>query len=204
MSIAARKMMRCERAASAAEFALVAPLLITFLLGTIDVGRFMWELNLAEKATQMGARYAVVSDPVDGLVNVDFVDGYSVPGGDVVPTGVFENTECDNSECTATGSASGDSEHDPDAFDAIVTWMQRFDPNVQAANVVVSYRNVGLGYSGNPTGPDVSPLTTVELRNLTFAPLILFGGTFTLPPIKASLTLEDGECSITDDCDDSN
>lgn len=200
----ARSLPQCERGATAAEFALVVPLLTLFLLGTIDVGRFMWELNLAEKATQMGVRYAVVSDPVDQLINVDFVDGYSIPGGDVVPTSVFERTVCDNSGCTASGDADGDSEHDADAFSDIVTWMQRFDPRVQAANVVVSYENVGLGYSGNPTGPDVSPLTTVEVRNLTFTSFTLFGGTFNLPPIKASLTLEDGECSTTGDCGVSN
>jgi hypothetical protein len=72
------------------------------------------------------------------------------------------------------------------------------------ANVKITYQNVGLGYSGDPTGPDVAPLTTVELTGLTFDPLVLFGGTLNLPPIKASLTLEDGECSVTGDCGSSN
>ena len=55
---------RCEKAASAAEFALVLPLLLILLFGTIDAGRFLWAMNRAEKATQMGARYAIVTDPV--------------------------------------------------------------------------------------------------------------------------------------------
>src|SRR3546814_1343600 len=55
---------RNTRASSAAEFALVLPLLLIFLLGIIDVGRLMWTWNRAEKATQMGVRYAIAADMV--------------------------------------------------------------------------------------------------------------------------------------------
>ena len=47
-----------------AEFALVLPVLLLFLLGIIDVGRYMWSINQLEKATQIGARMAVVTDMV--------------------------------------------------------------------------------------------------------------------------------------------
>jgi len=61
-------LVRETRGGSAAEFALVLPLLLIFLFGIIDVGRLMWTWNRAEKATQMGVRYAVVTDPVpEGL-----------------------------------------------------------------------------------------------------------------------------------------
>ncbi len=45
---------------------MVLPLLILFLFGIIDVGRYMWTLNQVEKATQMGARMAVVTNMVPG------------------------------------------------------------------------------------------------------------------------------------------
>jgi Flp pilus assembly protein TadG len=197
-----RLVLRCDNGASAAEFAMVLPLLLIFLLGIIDVGRLMWELNRAEKATQMGVRYAVVSDPVASIVDVDYVTAHNIPGGDVVPTNLFNQAVCTSTTCTVTGTAANS--RNAAAFTSIVTWMQKFDARVQAANVVVTYQNVGLGYSGNPIGPDVAPLTTVELRNLTFAPIFLFGGTFNLPKVKATLTLEDGECSATGDCGASN
>ncbi|MEO7815117.1 MAG: TadE/TadG family type IV pilus assembly protein [Sphingomicrobium sp.] len=196
---------RNEHGATAAEFAMVLPLLLLFLLGMIDVGRYMWTLNKAEKATQMGARYAVVSDPVANVINADFVGDYGIPGGDAVPAATFGSATCTNSgNCTVTGAASGASGRNGSAFDAIVTWMKYFNPEIQPSNVRIIYQNVGLGFSGDPAGPDVAPLTTVELTRLTFQPLIFFGGSVNLPVVKASLTLEDGECSTTGDCGSSN
>jgi Flp pilus assembly protein TadG len=197
-------LIRSDGASSSAEFALVLPLLLLLLFGIIDVGRYMWALNRAEKATQMGVRYAVVSDPAADVINTDFVD-YGIAGGDPVPTATFDTAVCTSSgNCTVTGAASGANGRNSTAFTQIVTWMQKFDPAIQAADVQVTYQNVGLGYSGDPTGPDVAALTTVEIRNLTFRPLVLFGGTINLPTIKASLTLEDAECSTTGDCGSSN
>lgn len=196
--------LRDRRASSAAEFALVLPLLILFLFGILDVGRYMWALNRAEKATQMGVRYAVVSDPVANVINADFVDDYSIPGGDPVPAAVFGGATCTNTACSVTGTSSGVNGHNATAFDDIVAWMQKFYPDIQASNVQIVYENVGLGYSGDPTGPDVAPLTTVVLTNLSFQSLVLFGGSVGLPDITASLTLEDGECSATGDCGSSN
>lgn len=197
--------LRDRRASSAAEFALVLPLLILFLFGILDIGRYMWALNRAEKATQMGVRYAVVSDPVADVIDVDFVGGYGIPGGDAVPPATFGTATCTSTgDCTVTGTANGEDGRNAAAFDAIVAWMQNFYPEIQPADVTVRYENVGLGYSGDPTGPDIAPLTTVELNNLTFPSLVLFGGDVSLPTITAALTLEDGECSVTGDCGSSN
>ena len=193
-----------DQGAASAEFALVVWPLLLLMLGTIDVGRYLWAINQAEKATQMGVRYAVVSDPVASVVNADFVD-YGIPGGDAVPTATFDSAVCTSTgDCTVTGAASGANGRNPAAFTAIVDWMRHFDPAVTAPKVTVTYQNVGVGYSGDPTGPDVAALTTVEVKELPFQSLILLGMNVGLPTIRASLTLEDGECSTTDDCGWSN
>jgi len=195
---------RSDRASSAVEFAMVLPLLLLLMFGIIDIGRYMWTINQAEKATQMGARYAVVSDPAANVINTDFVN-LGIAGGDPVPAATFDNAWCtDSGNCNVTGTGGVDNSRNATAFTNIVTWMQKFYPAIQASNVKVTYQNVGLGYSGDPNGPDVAALTTVELDNLTFRPMILLGLSIGLPPIKASLTLEDGECSTTGDCDSSN
>lgn len=186
------KFVRNDRAASGVEFALVVPVLFVFLFGTIDVGRYMWTLNQAEKATQMGARFAVVTDPVASGLSGDFTFEHGSIGGDPVlgcgdPNEIFCQTVCDDSACTP------DWGYDEAAFDNLVDRMRRFYAAIQPENVTITYRNVGLGFAGDPNGPDVAALTTVELAGLTFEPIILFGGTINLPTIKALLTLEDAE-----------
>jgi len=192
------RLAREERAATAAEFALVLPLLLIFLFGILDVGRFMWEYNEAEKATQMGARYAVVTDPVlgSGFYNYSFAVSDGITAGSVVPTANFDSATCDGStsKCTCTGgSVCSDVSFDNTAFTNIVTRMSNIYPSIAATNVQVDYKNVGLGFAGDPNGPDVSPLVTVRLTGLTFQPLttLLFGASFDMPDISASLTAED-------------
>ena len=93
------RLARDRGGASAAEFALVLPLLILFLLGIIDVGRLMWTSNQAEKATQVGVRAAVVTNAIPADLDVDFAEDYDLVGGDPVPTSVFSSTTCDDSDC---------------------------------------------------------------------------------------------------------
>ena len=194
---------RDNRAASAAEFALVLPLLLIFLLGTLDVGRLMWTWNRAEKATQMGVRYAVVTDIVaGGLGSYSFAVDGGVPQGDVVDTDIFGSMTCNlTDDCTCTGSGCDAAwTLDSDTFAELVARMQAFLPEIEPENVEVEYTNVGLGYSGDPNGPDVAPLVTVRFREdqpITFTPitLILFDTTITLPSFSAALTLEDGQGS---------
>jgi len=162
-----------------------------------DAGRFLWEYNRAEKATQMGVRYAVATDPIaPGLASFSFAVDAGVLPGDPIPVDEFDYAECDETDCDPCvgGDICDAIGHDPAAFANLVTRMNYMYPLIESENVLVEYRNVGLGYAGDPNGPDVAPLVTVELTGMTFQPMttLLFGLTMNMPDFRASLTLEDG------------
>ena len=194
------RFLRDERGASAAEFGLVLPLLLLMLLGIVDTGRFMWEYNRAEKATQMGVRYAVVAEMVpSGLETYSFALSDNILAGTPVPAANFSQATCDTTTCTCTGGGvCGAVGYDAAAFDAIVARMRLMYPMIADTNVTVEYRNVGLGYAGDPNGPDVAPLVTVRLTGLAFQPLMtmIFGANLSMPDFAAALTLEDGAGTV--------
>jgi len=195
MSVLGR-LLRSERAASAAEFALVLPLFLLLLFGIVDSGRFMWEYNQAEKATQMGVRYAVVTDPVlNGLYTYSFSISGGIPQGSAVPTTSFDTATCDNSTCSCSpgGGFCTATSRNATAFTNLVTRMSYMYPQIAASNVQIQYKNVGLGFAGDPDGPDVSPLVTVSLTGLQFHPItcLVFACSISMPDFRAGLTLED-------------
>jgi hypothetical protein len=200
-----RRLLRDRTAASAAEFALVLPLLLLFIFGIIDAGRFMWTFNEAEKATQMGARMAVVVTPispglsssyvgVDGLTQGDLI-GASELGkvtctGSGSGAGTTASCSCTTTPCPTLGTA------DPVPFRAIVERMKLFLPQVTASNVAVEYSSSGLGFAGNPNGPDISPLVTVKIGTpataVQFTPITsLLLASVNMPNFTTTLSAED-------------
>lgn len=196
-----RRLVADVRAASAAEFAIVLPLLLLFIFGVIDAGRFMWAYNQAEKATQVGARFAAVTSPAaGGLYDHSFAIDDAIPAGNPVPTANFAEVTCTNSNCDdCAGSVCDEIALDSTAFNRIADRMIQIDPSIARDNVQISYRNVGIGFAGDPNGSDVSPLITVSLRSLQFQPLttLLFGAAFNMPDFRASVTGEDLAGSVS-------
>ena len=184
---------RCTSGASAAEFALTLPAFLVFLFGIIDAGRFAWEFNKAEKATQVGARFAVVTDPVaPSLSTYSFATG-GLNSGDTIPASSFGVLRCTSTGCTCqttpcptgVGVVGG-------SWTQLVARMRQIDPAIQATNVQVEYRGSGLGFAGDPTGMDIVPIVTVQLSGMTFRPLTLLSmKVINMPDFHTSLTAED-------------
>lgn len=189
-----RHLFRDKRASSAAEFALVLPLLLVLLFGIIDMGRFFWQLNETEKATQMGARMAIVTTPVSpDLVGESYVDG-TTKNGDLIPAAALGTLRCDNDGCTCpVAPCPGGTDVDVDAFNVIVTRMAQMNPQITADNVVVSYSGSGFGYAGDADeNMDVQPLVTVTVKDMTFNFIALLGLIqVNMPEASATLTAED-------------
>lgn len=57
---------RGDRGAAAVEFAIVLPLFLTLVLGTIDFGYFFYVSEVVTNAAREGARAGSVADPVTG------------------------------------------------------------------------------------------------------------------------------------------
>ena len=190
-----RRLIRHTGGASAAEFGIVLPLFILFLLGIVDVGRWLWTYNHLEKATQMGARMAVVTNPTPAAINASYLGVGGLTQGDPIPASAFGMITCNNSSCTCTTSpcpaigAFGTAD-----FNRIYGQMNNFYNEVQPSNVTIEYSSSGLGYAGDPNGPDLAPIVTVRLSGMTFTPLAceLVGCSFTMPAFVSSLTFEDG------------
>lgn len=195
--------LRLDRSgSSAAEFALVLPLLMLFLFGIFDAGRLMWEINKAEKATQVGARVAIVTDALDSaLVNEDYVGavvgGVTLTQGDVIPADALGAYRCTSSGCScASGTCPTAATFDGVSFNRIVERMSYMKPDIGPEDVSVTYRGSGLGFAGDPNGMEVAALVTVELSGVQFRPLVLLGAVpFTLPAFRTTLTSEDSSGS---------
>lgn len=188
----------------AAEFALVLPLAILFLFGTIDAGRFMWEYNQAEKATQMGARFAAVTDFVpSGMGTYSFVGVGGLTQGDPVPAAAYGTMTCSKPSaaavaCTCSGTCGWGTAADAAPFQAVVDRMSLFFPKIGTSNVLISYGPSGVGYAGDPNGPDIAPLITVQLTGLQFKPLTLFNAVaINMSDFSYSLTMEDGSGTVS-------
>ncbi len=189
-----RRQLAADRGGSiSVENAIVFGLLIVLTIALIEFSLALWQWNTAEKATQLGVRYAVQSDPVaTAFLNYDaltpglgFDPGVSITTTAVLPfklsctttDGVSGSCPCSGAGCGAfsaglsTGAVTG---FDPIAFNAIVTRMDGVfhGAGLDASNVTIDYSHVGMGFAGRP-GMDIVPAVTVRLTGVPFNFMVL-------------------------------
>jgi Flp pilus assembly pilin Flp len=206
----ARRFLADDRGASAAEFALVLPAALLMLFGVIDVGTYAWVLNEYEKATQMGARYAVVTDVISpALLEESYIDydcgGQALNAGDRICSESLGSIVCSRAGCECDdeqGTCPSGTLSPPDSvvIDRVITQMQRYQPRIAPGSVRVEYRGSGIGYAGDPSKPEIAPIVTVRVVDATYQPIVLSpfgGGTVPLPDFSYSLTMEDGQGTVS-------
>ncbi len=199
------------------ENTLVFGLLIVLTVAIIEFSLALWQWNTAEKATELGVRYAVQSDPVS--VGLREYKGVAFGGFDPGPPLKFSNLaaftlSCTSSSCSCSGAGCGtffngvDTNFDPQgvdagAFNAIITRMDGVfrGSDLDASNVTIDYSHVGMGFAGRP-GLDIVPVVTVRLTGVTFdfmvlsfiRPLMFYGSEqpttsgIPMPPFTATLS----------------
>jgi hypothetical protein len=179
-----------EEGATLIETSLVITLLILMTLGFVDLARAFSQWNAAEKATQIGVRAAIITDPVaQELADFD-CDNASIVLGTPCANG---GTSFGTITCMGSGSScDGGNTFDATAFNTILTRMQVAYPQLQGSQVIVEYRDIGLGFAGRK-GP--VPAVTVRLNNIPFNFLVLNSllglPTITMPDFRATLVGED-------------
>ena len=180
-----------QSGASAAEFAMVLPLLLILIFLSIDGGRYLYNVNRIEKAAQFGARFAVVTNPVaSDLVGKNFVgqtvDGVKLTQGDRIPADALPAFTCTRTTCTGGHTA------DSDAFDLILARMKLIMPELRSSDVTVGYEGSGLGFAGDPSGMQIAPFVTVTISGPTWQPVSGFMFiNAAYPAISTTLSAED-------------
>ncbi len=192
-----RRLIRDQRGISSIEFVIVATVFFLLIFGMVDFSRAMWEWNAAAKATHWGVRYAVVNDMVaikmrdwSGLDDGGLGAGSSVTVANL--NGLADTFTCISTGCNGNGNTATD--FDDIAFALIVVRMQAIYDKIQPENVIVEYRHVGLGVSGNPIGPDLHPAVTVTLVGMQFVfitPGLAGILNIAMPDFAATMTGED-------------
>lgn len=182
------------RGTAAAEFALVIFIFSSLILGSIDLSRQIWEINQSKTAVREGARLAAVRPIVSTwLQNLDPIASGLVPGnGDPIPASAIALVTCSGATNTCAGATN--TAMNVVVFNQIVARMRAFNPQIQPANVIIAYRHIGLGFAGNPFGPDMEPEISVSLTGLNITPgaLSLFGiQGFSMPPLTTTISSED-------------
>ena len=184
--------------AALVEAAFVLPILLLLVFGLMEISLYFWTWSLAIKATQLGARRAVLSDPVavgpglDAAESSTYWDGlppgatcFPAPGGRS-PCPAFA-VQCDLKDgCRCTGGAC-QFRFAATRLTPILRAMQAVMPDLKPDNVEVSYATNDLGYVARPLPVPVD--VRVTLVGVHYTPLFLgdiFGASL---PLRASAQL---------------
>lgn len=140
------------------EMALVLPILLSVTFGICEFGYVLFQNNSAQKATQIGARYAATRAPVIDNLTACFVS----------TTGESAGTDCVDvpNYDTYSETCPGSGDCNALVYADVLARMQTVYPAVKAANLEITYTSTGLGYVGRNRPV---PAITVRIKDLEYS-----------------------------------
>jgi hypothetical protein len=206
-----RAFAREEAGAAMVEMTIVVTLMFTLLLGFVDFGYAFYQWNAANKAVQIGARLAAVSDAVP--VGLSLEGGTPASTADIgvaVPANTYHYrctaTAAGVASCSCVAGTCADltvDEAGQDAFDLILDGdaagdvrrpgMRDFFPGLAPDQIRIEYVASGLGYWTRPGG--AVPTIRVSIVNRSFDFFFLSGllsfTPISMPDMLSTVTGED-------------
>lgn len=181
-----RRYCRHEGGAGLIDFVTVSILFLSLVFFVVEMTLMYFFIQSSQKAAHIGARLAIVSDPV--------VAG--LPTSNWLAAGGLFGTSCSDASSPCTGFSrltctGGGCQATP--FNRILGRMQNFLGGLEAEHVTFSYSYEGLGYAGGP----VIPAVTVRIDGVPHQTGVLgtligsTGALGTLPAVSVTLTGED-------------
>ena len=183
------------------EALIVLPLLLLVMAASIEMSVAMFQWSQTVKAMQIGARLAVVSDPVTDISSLSVYPSGSQTGDPISSTATpvvcgAGATACNVTEMTRLYNGG-------DACGVTTTGLVGIcdvAPFIGINNLRVTYTRSNLGYVDRPGGPVVT--VTLETRNLFFNFLVLddlmrffqplgVPAGIAVPPHRVAITSED-------------
>jgi Flp pilus assembly protein TadG len=182
------KLLQDSEGGALVEFTLVFPILLLVALGTVDFTYMLFDWSMANKAAFIGARTAVVSDPVaTGITNPTYDTTLLGQSCSNPATGAATGNCPAPVSTVCTPGASGGSctagyTFDNTAFTTILGNMQNVFPRLQRQNVQLAYQTNGLGFVGRPGGLPMDVQVSIRCMTHQFYFIgALMGWIFTAP-----------------------
>lgn len=188
------------------EFTVVFPMLMLFLLGTVDVTMLMVNWASYNRATYAGARFAAISNPVAPGINAA-ISGTKAGQNCINSTTGAASGNCtarSATTCIASGAVTGGSctngytwsTASDTALDAIVTAMRQLllVGTLDRRQVSVTYTPTNVGYVMRTGGPPLNITVSIRCAQFQFIFLQpLMGWAFPAPPTACrGITIPNG------------
>lgn len=190
-----RNLLRDSAGSVLVETTIVIVFFLLLIFGIIDVSYMFFDWARANKAAYVGARTAIVSNPVDPEIylNLSYSSSQLQKIGDPCYDSSGDNINCPAVKSVCTSMGCSGHRYDANAFNTIFTAMKKVFPQIEPRNVRISYETNGTGFVGEPyidnttcNGCFILPMNvTVSLECMThpfFFIDVLMGWIFPPPP----------------------